>query len=441
MADPIAQTATTAVETPLANLSAHEVRKDIPGRFNELDILERQWLRLLGFMQGRLLPPYEVLIHPSSNCNLRCEWCIGDHVPIVDRKSMTIIDAAKHQEERLPDRLADPECMRHVIEGIISYRRHADIVTSTAVVPSVFRVEAVSFSGLIGEPLVAKAAVLNAMRALTDARLRTGIFTNGILMDEASDEVFLRIDYIHVSLDAAKAETYARLKYGGCDSGQHMFQRAVRNMTRLAVRRAATPDSPLEINASFILYPGNFSEVYDAARILKDCGVRTMRIKQDNSGRRRLTADQILHAHELLSRIEQDLVDEQFRLVRIHRSLLPSEVERRFSQCTITELMAAIGSDGQLYPCNYHPRPGGTTYGSAVDSSFPAVWEGARRQQLKDGLPRICPKTCDPFKNRANHLLEHIVALYEAAGLEAVSREKDRLLERSGRPHTEAIKG
>ncbi|GAA4942982.1 hypothetical protein GCM10023224_26970 [Streptomonospora halophila] len=61
-------------------LSSH-VRPDLPGRFNELDVLRRQWDSFAATEEGQIVPPFEVLIHPSSGCNLRCDWCIGDHVP------------------------------------------------------------------------------------------------------------------------------------------------------------------------------------------------------------------------------------------------------------------------------------------------------------------------------------------------------------------------
>jgi hypothetical protein len=71
-----------SVEAVADNPLATHVRNDLPGRFNELDVLRREWSRVEAMLNGETLPPYEVLIHPSSGCNLRCVWCIGDHVPI-----------------------------------------------------------------------------------------------------------------------------------------------------------------------------------------------------------------------------------------------------------------------------------------------------------------------------------------------------------------------
>src|SRR6185503_9187316 len=110
----------------LNNPLSSTIRSDIPGRFSELDVLKRQWPRIANMLRGNILPPYEVLIHPSSACNLCCVWCIGDHVPIeakTTRGQLKLLDASKSNPQRLPDNLADPSQMLRLINGISSYRK------------------------------------------------------------------------------------------------------------------------------------------------------------------------------------------------------------------------------------------------------------------------------------------------------------------------------
>ncbi|MEU2026172.1 hypothetical protein ABZ565_29060 [Streptomyces sp. NPDC016469] len=66
----------------------------------------------------------------------------------------------------------------------------------------------------------------------------------------------------------------------------------------------------------------------------------------------------------------------------------------------------------------YHPRPGGFSYGSALEESFATVWEGALRRQLRSQLPVICPKVCDPFKNRSNRLLAEAKQVAATSGID-----------------------
>ncbi len=413
------------VDNSPANPLAMHLRPDLPGRFNEFDVLRRERDRVAGMLRGEILPPYEVLIHPSSGCNLRCAWCIGDHVPIEiwddSGSESTLLDAAKTAHETLPNVLADPEVMLSVLRGIVDYRK-------TDSVGREFGVEAVSFSGLIGEPLMSKLAVVAALHFLADCGLRTGLFTNGVLMDASVRAALVRATYVHLSLDAGSEDSYALLKFQGRSSGRGKFAAALENLSRLAVLRANTPETRLAINASFILYPENHHEVYDAARLLKESGVDTMRLKRDISGERLLNESQVEHAKELIAAINSDLVDDDFHLVEVHQMSVPPDLTRHFSACRITRLMAAIGSDGRLYPCNYHPRPGGAAYGSAVDSQFSAVWEGKTRSVLMTQLPRICPAVCDPFKNRSNALLETVERVARDEGIERLYEYVDEVV-------------
>jgi MoaA/NifB/PqqE/SkfB family radical SAM enzyme len=404
---------------PAGNPLAGQVRRDLPGRFNELDLLHRERSRVAGVLAGEVLPPYEVLIHPSSACNLRCTWCIGDHVPVTD--GLVVLDAAKTAPHVLPSVLADPEAMLGVLAGIASYRRARPDGTELVV-------EAVSFSGLIGEPLMSRAAVTAGLHFLADRGLRAGLFTNGVLMDGPVREALARSAYVHVSMDAGTPGSYALLKSGQGPAGQRKFSAALENLARLSALRAATPGSRLAVNGSFILYPENYAEVYDAARLLRDAGVDTMRVKRDISGKRLLSPAQAAHAADLIAAIRSDLADGDFHLVEVHHAGLPADLARHFTACRITRLMAAVGADGNLYPCNYHPRPGGHSYGPATGGRFAETWEGSARAGIAARLPRICPPVCDPFKTRANALLETAGQVARTEGTERLFEYVDELI-------------
>ncbi|MFC5144773.1 radical SAM protein [Streptomyces aureoversilis] len=407
------------------SLSGH-FRTDLSGRFNELDVLRRQWALFAANTEGQVLPPYEVLIHPSSGCNLRCQWCIGDHVPVEvwddDHERLVMLDASKEAPDRLPDVLAEPKAMMKLAEDLVGYRKTAAYQSGGTRHTAEFGVCNVSFSGLIGEPLVARAALIPAIRYLTAHGMRVGMFTNGVLMDDRAIDVLVHTAYLHLSLDAGKAETYGALKFKGHRSGAVKFERAVENLRKLVTRRDEL-DTELEISVSFILYPENYHEVREAAELVREIGADRLRLKRDISGDRLLDGAQREHANRLIASIRDDLVDDAFQLVEVHRLDELGESARRFSHCSITDMMAAIGSDGHLYPCNYHPRPNGASYGSAIDTSFREVWEGEQRMALRAQLPSICPKVCDPFKNRANAMLQVAHGIAREHGLDHLERD------------------
>lgn len=379
-----------------ANPLVDYVRSDLPGIFNEVDILKKHKERFLHALNhGTILPPYEILIHPSSSCNLMCQWCIGGRV----------LDEQDTEKEagRLPNKLVNPENMRKLIQGIIDYEKDG------------FRVENVSFSGITGEPMASKKSFMVAIDLLHQAGRRLGIFSNAVLIDDDLIQTLLKMNYINISFDAGTPETYAKLKYAGKEEGKAVFQHLLDNIQKLVKARNESKDSKLEINASFILYPSNYKEIFEAAKLLKSLGVGTLRMKQDNSGRMLLNNTQMEEAEDLFKKIES-ICDDKFRFIKIHKLNNPSEMKRSFDKCVIADLIGAVGSDGNVYPCNYHCTVGAKIYGSAIENPFGEVWESKERMEIRQELPGICPSVCDPFKNRSNRLFGAIRKAQEEYG-------------------------
>lgn len=378
------------------------VRKDIPGIFNEVNVLKKHETRFLHALNhGIVLPPYEIIIHPSAACNLQCQWCIGGRV--LEEKG------SEKNSDRLPSLLTDPEKMEKVIRGVVNYKKDG------------FRVENVSFSGITGEPLVAKKAFIRAVDILKENDTRVGVFSNSVLIDQDLIQALLKIDYINISLDATTPEMFAKLKYSGNPFGINIFNRLLGNVRNLVKARNESIDSKLEINASFILYPDNYHEIYKAAELLKETGVGTLRMKQDISGKNLLSFDQMKEADILLAQVDE-LADDKFKFVKIHQLHNPSESKQSFTQCIITDLMAAIGSDGNVYPCNYNACVGGVPYGNVIDHSFAEIWEGEDRKRIKSQIPAICPTVCDPFKNRSNRLFQAVSDSQQRFGTEITGK-------------------
>jgi sulfatase maturation enzyme AslB (radical SAM superfamily) len=376
-------------------------RNDLPGRFNEIDILNRESDRYTIIKEGIVLPPYEVLIHAYSGCNLACDWCIGENVPIkLADNSEVIINSSKHGFDRLRDELKSVSNMKKLMLGILDYKKNAYLDGRNIE----FKVENISFSGLTGEPLMAKDALLEAIKLGLYSNRRIGVFTNAIKIDADVIDVFVEMAYVNVSVDAGTKETYSRLKYRDKASGIKFFDQVIENIQKLTETTKKNKKN-LEVNASYIVYSENFKELFISAKLLKENGVRYLRLKQDNSGKKTLLPNELVEAKSLITKIREELEDDSFTLIEVHPFESVANMERHFNKCNITDLMGAIGSDGHLYPCNYHPRPGGHTYGSAIENTFKEIWEGENRRTIRGKLPSICPPTCDPFKKRANEML------------------------------------
>jgi radical SAM protein with 4Fe4S-binding SPASM domain len=399
------------------------LRTDIPGIFNEASILKNYRERFEQVLdKGIILPPYEVIIHPCSYCNLRCKWCIGADISRKKKKTEKVF-------QRLPSVLEDPKKMERLIRNLLSYEKKTVEEKNERKIEKIYKIEKFSFSGLVGEPLLAKEAIIGAIDILTEKKKRVGIYTNGTLIDDELIEALIKISYINISIDAGSSSTYSKLKYQSNKKvGEKLFENLLSNIKKLVRKRNASSESNLEINASYVLYPNNYKEIYKTAKLLKQIGIENLKIKQDNSGHNLLSRKQMVEANRLLDKVNF-LVDNKFNFIRIHILNSSSEMKRTAEKCRITDLMGAVGSDGKVYPCNYHPRHSGFSYGNAIENKFQEIWEGEKRRKIKERLPEICPEVCDPFKNRANRLFEAIKKYQEEYGKKKTEKLVNKIIE------------
>lgn len=134
-------------------------------------------------------------------------------------------------------------------------------------------------------------------------------------------------------------------------------------------------------------------------------------------------------ASEQIKKIKRELCDDYFSIVEIHNIMCDNEKKRNFSRCFVHYLISNISADGKVYLCNYHPKRDGYTYGSAIDQDFSEIWENILNSDIDSSIPNICPSVCDPFKNRANRLLEIAYKIYKEKGLETLIKNIEEIKE------------
>ncbi len=383
------------------NLLEEKIRRDIPEIFNEKKLIKQHLDRLICIINNTIIPPYEIIIQPSSVCNLRCMWCIGKNIDEYTNKLMD-------------QRLSNVDSMLKMIKGIIDYKK--DIRYEDNEIRN-YKVEKIQFSGLTGEPLVCKEPILAAMRELVKNDRQVGMFTNGILMDESTWETLIDTNYVLVSVDAGQGATYNSMKYP--DSNDDIIGKVHSNINGL-IKLRNRRQSNLDVNAGFVINPDNYKELYMAAKNLKDIGIHYLRIKTDISSTYNLSSDQIKESEEILQETKLKLEDDYFKIIEIHKIYDNDAKKRNFSKCYMNSIMSAISADGEMYPCNYQTKIGRQPYGNVIDKPFGDVFEMKIERDLRYKIPENCPKVCDPFKNRSNRLFEIVEGIYHEYGLEAL---------------------
>jgi sulfatase maturation enzyme AslB (radical SAM superfamily) len=395
------------------------IRNDLPGYFNEAYNLYKRKELILCNLNGITVPPYEVLIHPSSYCNLTCQWCIGEHIHVESSEGTEPYFVPQKNEHILPNVLHGENALMSVVENILSYKKKITTVIDGIQIDKTFSVENFSFSGITGEPLIARKALISAIQKVTSEGKRTGLFTNGLRITEDNLDVLSKLSYINISVDAGSNETYNRLKCSGRISQLNALDNVFSNIHRLK-KFKDSHSSDIEINCSCILYPENFREIYSLAKRLKLLGVSTLRLKKDIYGEKVLNESERIEYMNLVEKIRDDLECPSFSLITVHDLNNPHEQVQDFNTCLISKMMAAVGSDGMLYPCNYHPRPNGYSIGNLVEKSLEELWESKYRTDIDKQLPGICPSVCDPFKTRSNRLFDKLNYQYKLYGPEQI---------------------
>lgn len=378
------------------------VRFDLPRRFNEFDLLKTHFSRIINVFNNNVLPPYEILIHSSSICNLSCEWCIGSFV--ANKKSC---------DKLLKNNLFELDNMKKVVDGILGYKKMGkDYLTSEE---KEYKVENVTFSGITGEPFIAKESILYAIDKLSSNGIRVGVFTNGTVIEPEMYDTVLKLGYVLISLDAGNKSTYSKLKCMG--KNEKMFDKVIETIEGLSKLKQRI-NSNTDINIGYVINSYNYDELYDVAVILKNAGVHYLRFKTDIASLMTMSNEQREIAKNQIEKIRTELINDKFDIVEIHNVLDDRKKSREFSHCFIHYLIGNISADGNVYPCNYHPKPNGYYYSSAIENNFSSIWDNMLDTDIDKSLPDICPEVCDPFKNRANKLLEITYNIYKEKGLE-----------------------
>ena len=189
-------------------------------------------LAMEEFQAGKLVvdsTPYKLTLETTSRCNLQCVMCLH---------AVGGVDRPKHFEESLSERLA----------------------------PFIARAGNIQLHG-IGEPLNSPAF----WRCLADLPpvedCESSINSNFTVVNDVQIDRLLesQIRFINVSLDAATAQTYARIR--GFD-----FEKVLGNIRRLISKKQALGKRYPSLFMNMTLMRSNIEELVDFIRLAKEIG-------------------------------------------------------------------------------------------------------------------------------------------------------------------------
>ncbi|MGY1640583.1 radical SAM protein [Geodermatophilus sp. SYSU D00703] len=317
----------------------------------------------------------------TSACNLSCAMCLVSYRPAVNRThgAMPI------------------ELFRRLVDGTPGLTR-------------------LTLQGL-GEPLL-QPHLLEMVAYAKERGIEVGFNSNAMLLtrDRAERLVALGLDWLHVSLDGATAETYEGIRAGA------EFDRVARNLRGLqAAKRAAGADKPW-VRVVFVAMRRNVRELPDLVRLLAEWEVDELHVQDlshdfgdtDPAGG---YAEIRAFAHaESLEHVAPADVATVFAAARDQaercgvRLRLPTPYgqppvrEPGEPGCSWPWDAAYITSSGSVQPCCMVMGDDRVSMGSLTDADLAEIWTGEayaefRTALLTDTPPPVCAG-CSLYRGR-----------------------------------------
>ncbi|MDP9417372.1 MAG: radical SAM protein [Actinomycetota bacterium] len=315
--------------------------------------------------------PRHLQLEVTAACNLRCTMCLVSYRPPVNKA-----------------------------DGAMAY----DVFTR--LVDSVPDLERLTLQGL-GEPLLSP-YLLDMVAYAKQRGIAVGFNSNGMLLTRrvADRLVGLGLDWLHVSIDGARAETFAAIRAGA------ELERVGANLRGLYdAKRAAGAELPWT-RVVFVAMRRNIAELPELVRLLASWGVDELRVQNlshsfddTDPGGSYAAIREFAEAEALWSgdRAAVEAAFEETRRVGTETGVavrLPTldAVARTPDDgpgCSWPWDAAYVTSSGVVQPCCMVMGDDRVAVGDVRDRDFADVWHGEEYRRFREGLlggepPQVC---------------------------------------------------
>jgi len=346
-----------------------------PPRDYERQLLKEHKKRIKLILEGKIIPPYEVEIQPSSVCNLTCKHCFG--------KVLT--------KKNLPNRIGEDE-LDIIANRINDYKSDG------------FEIDVAKFCGTTGEPLV-NPSMMYGINLFKDLGKKVIVFTNGLWLDKKYKgkeylEYIAKADRLNLSLDAGSEETFVKIK------GRLGYQRILYNLEKLIEKREQE-NTNLNVTVSYVVGKENYNETSKLAKEIKNIGVDQLvfRVNFTELEDIQKISDKIIYNLDRAKEYQRD----DFKVISIYSDEDIKENDSAFNsngrKCFNQHFWACIGPDCNLYACGHRTYHGVESYGNLLKKSFKEIWESEERRNCLENLPDDNCKFCSPSSTRRNDFM------------------------------------
>ena len=220
-------------------------------------------------------------------------------------------------------------------------------------------------------------------------------------------ELLAAFDWVRVSIDAGRPETYASIR----SVPESFFQKSIGNIKRIAEARDSARDSKLILGVGYVVTRENYKEIKEACKIYRDLGVNNVRISAVFSPEEAGYFDGIYEECRDAARESVELFgDSNFRVFNLFGDRV-ADLEQGhpdYKFCGFQQVSSYIGGDLNVYRCcntSYNPQG---FLGSIKNQRLKDFWGSHTK---KEAIANFDARTCDrcQFDNKnkfINYVLE-----------------------------------
>lgn len=218
-------------------------------------------------------------------------------------------------------------------------------------------------------------------------------FEVGIVTNGGINKKLKGCEWIRVSLDATTPDTYLYTH------GTKELNHTIENIKYFIKNNKV-------VGVSFLIYPQNRHEVYEAAILAKSLGVKYIQYKP-------VYTDECGEEHKpYFEEVARDikkaklLETDDFKVLDFWDRVndLTSR-EKEYSSCGVQDYVTQIGANGEVYICCIYKYNDDYSFGNINNQSFSKIWNGAIRKNKS----KIDIKKCPPcFYNKQNEIIEYM---------------------------------
>ncbi len=329
--------------------------------------------RLHQWWRGDNVYPITLELGPATVCNHYCTWCMHGAYFGKHRNDADVL-------KRYPD---------NSIMKFDFYKRLLDECIPLGI-------KSVILSGS-GEPFM-NPEISRFIEYTKHSGADLALITNGsVIREQDIVPAVSCATWIRISLDAATPQTRQRVHR----TAENDFENTIANMRKLATAKKER-DAAVQLGAQIALCPENVHEIFEVARISKECGMDYTQIKpvifHPQSSNRQLERDFFIDALQDARAAREKLEDERFKVyVKEDQfsAILAENHEVGVYQKCYADFFPIIEANGLVYYCSQTRGLPEFMLGDLNRNSFREIWESGRRKEIFQSIDiRKCQPVC-----------------------------------------------